>query len=162
MQSIVIIFEVDELATTLRHAKTTLAHFLDIITRLTNEPDFNRLMPELLRATTETAQADGGLLFLMAVTSLEVYGVIIAGWASNSKYPFLAALRSAAQMVSYEVSIGFVIVTVNEPCSPTKYGPAKSADPITGLAPSTTIVSSKLPITTGAPLSLQYKVPLAS
>ena len=60
------IFEVDELAATLRHAKTTLAHFLDIITRLTNEPDFNRLMPELLRATTETAQADGGLLFLMA------------------------------------------------------------------------------------------------
>ncbi len=60
------IFEVDELATTLRHAKTTLAHFLDIITRLTNEPDFNRLMPELLRATTETAQADGGLLFLMS------------------------------------------------------------------------------------------------
>ena len=60
------IFEVDELATTLRHAKATLAHLLDIITRLTNEPDFNRLMPELLRATTETAQADGGILFLMA------------------------------------------------------------------------------------------------
>ncbi|MFZ1536367.1 MAG: HD domain-containing phosphohydrolase [Chromatiaceae bacterium] len=60
------IFEVDELASTLRLAKTTLARFLDIITRLTNEPDFNRLMPELLRATTETAQADGGLLFLVS------------------------------------------------------------------------------------------------
>ena len=53
-----------------------------------------------------------GVLYLFAVSSLGVYGVIVAGWASNSKYPFLAALRSAAQMVSYEVSIGFVIVTV--------------------------------------------------
>ncbi len=53
-----------------------------------------------------------GVLFVFAFTSLEVYGVIMGGWASNSKYPFLAALRSAAQMVSYEVSIGFVIITV--------------------------------------------------
>ena len=53
-----------------------------------------------------------GVLFIFAFTSLEVYGVIMGGWASNSKYPFLAALRSAAQMVSYEVSIGFVIITV--------------------------------------------------
>jgi NADH-quinone oxidoreductase subunit H len=53
-----------------------------------------------------------GILFVFAVSSLEVYGIIMGGWASNSKYPFLAALRSAAQMVSYEVSIGFVIVTV--------------------------------------------------
>mgnify|MGYP000443884902 CR=1 FL=1 len=58
------------------------------------------------------ANINAGLLFLMAITSIEVYGVIIAGWASNSKYAFLSAIRSAAQMVSYEVSIGFVIITV--------------------------------------------------
>jgi len=53
-----------------------------------------------------------GVLYIFAISSLGVYGVIMAGWASNSKYPFLAALRSAAQMVSYEVSIGFVMITV--------------------------------------------------
>ena len=58
------------------------------------------------------ASVNVGILYVFAVSSLEVYGVIMAGWASNSKYPFLGALRSAAQMVSYEVSIGFVIVTV--------------------------------------------------
>jgi NADH-quinone oxidoreductase subunit H len=58
------------------------------------------------------ADINVGILYIFAISSLEVYGVIMAGWASNSKYPFLGALRSAAQMVSYEVSIGFVIVTV--------------------------------------------------
>jgi NADH-quinone oxidoreductase subunit H len=58
------------------------------------------------------ADINVGILYIFAISSLGVYGVIMAGWASNSKYPFLAALRSAAQMVSYEVSIGFVIITV--------------------------------------------------
>ena len=58
------------------------------------------------------ATVNVGILYVFAISSLEVYGVIMGGWASNSKYPFLGALRSAAQMVSYEVSIGFVIVTV--------------------------------------------------
>jgi len=58
------------------------------------------------------ADINVGVLYIFAISSLTVYGVIMAGWASNSKYPFLAALRSAAQMVSYEVSIGFVIITV--------------------------------------------------
>ncbi|MDF2368696.1 NADH-quinone oxidoreductase subunit NuoH [Sneathiella sp.] len=58
------------------------------------------------------ADINVGVLYLFAISSLGVYGIIVAGWASNSRYPFLGALRSAAQMVSYEVSIGFVIVTV--------------------------------------------------
>src|ERR1700704_3516395 len=60
----------------------------------------------------EIADLNIGILYIFAISSLMVYGVIMAGWSSNSKYPFLAALRSAAQMVSYEVSIGFVIITV--------------------------------------------------
>jgi len=58
------------------------------------------------------ADINVGILYLFAISSLSVYGVIMAGWASNSKYAFLSALRGAAQMVSYEVSIGFVIITV--------------------------------------------------
>ena len=58
------------------------------------------------------ADINVGILYLFASSSLGVYGIIMAGWASNSKYPFLGALRSAAQMVSYEVSIGFVMITV--------------------------------------------------
>jgi NADH-quinone oxidoreductase subunit H len=58
------------------------------------------------------ANINVGLLYLLAISSLGVYGVIIAGWASNSKYPFYSALRAAAQMVSYEVSVGFVLIPV--------------------------------------------------
>ncbi|MFL5097914.1 MAG: NADH-quinone oxidoreductase subunit NuoH [Xanthobacteraceae bacterium] len=58
------------------------------------------------------ADINVGVLYIFAISSLGVYGVIMGGWASNSKYPFLGALRSAAQMVSYEVSIGFIIITV--------------------------------------------------
>ncbi|WP_275790613.1 NADH-quinone oxidoreductase subunit NuoH [Pararhizobium gei] len=65
-----------------------------------------------LNANWVMANINVGILYVFAISSLEVYGVIMGGWASNSKYPFLSALRSAAQMVSYEVSIGFVIVTV--------------------------------------------------
>jgi NADH-quinone oxidoreductase subunit H len=63
--------------------------------------------PELL-----LADIDAGLLYVMAITSMGVYGIIIAGWASNSKYAFLGALRSAAQMVSYELAMGFALVCV--------------------------------------------------
>ncbi|HEX2530621.1 MAG TPA: NADH-quinone oxidoreductase subunit NuoH [Burkholderiaceae bacterium] len=58
------------------------------------------------------ADLNAGLLFVMAITSMEVYGVIIAGWASNSKYAFLGAMRASAQMVSYEIAMGFVLVIV--------------------------------------------------
>src|SRR3978361_626592 len=58
------------------------------------------------------ADINVGVLYIFAISSLSVYGIIMAGWSSNSKYPFLAPIRSAAQMVSYEVSIGFVIITV--------------------------------------------------
>ena len=58
------------------------------------------------------ANVNAGLLFIMAITSMEVYGVVIAGWASNSKYAFLGALRASAQMVSYEIAMGFCLVIV--------------------------------------------------
>ena len=72
--------------------------------------ELTKLHEELRRGVL--ADVDAGLLFLLAITSLEVYGVIMGGWASNSKYPFLGSLRSAAQMISYEVSIGLIIIGV--------------------------------------------------
>src|SRR6188768_3469127 len=65
-----------------------------------------------LNAGWAIADINVGILYIFAISSLSVYGIIMAGWSSNSKYPFLSALRAAAQMVSYEVSIGFVIITV--------------------------------------------------
>jgi NADH-quinone oxidoreductase subunit H len=65
-----------------------------------------------LSAGVVIADINVGILYIFAISSLGVYGIIMSGWASNSKYPFLGALRSAAQMVSYEVSIGFVLITV--------------------------------------------------
>jgi NADH-quinone oxidoreductase subunit H len=58
------------------------------------------------------ADINVGLLYILAISSLGVYGVVIAGWASNSKYPFFSAMRAAAQMISYEVSIGFILICV--------------------------------------------------
>jgi NADH-quinone oxidoreductase subunit H len=58
------------------------------------------------------ANVNAGLLVLMAITSIEVYGIIIAGWASNSKYSFLGAMRASAQMISYEIPMGFVFVVI--------------------------------------------------
>lgn len=58
------------------------------------------------------ADVNLGRLYLFAVSSLAVYGIVLAGWASNSKYAFLGAIRSVAQMISYEVSIGFILVSV--------------------------------------------------
>jgi NADH-quinone oxidoreductase subunit H len=65
-----------------------------------------------LAETVVVSDLNLGVLYLFAISSLSVYGIILAGWSSNSKYPFLGALRSAAQMISYEVSIGFIIVNI--------------------------------------------------
>jgi len=62
--------------------------------------------------TQVLANINVGILYLFAVSSLGVYGIIMGGWASNSKYPFLGAIRSAAQMISYEISIGIIIINV--------------------------------------------------
>lgn len=73
---------------------------------------FQTLHMDRLRNISTTADISYGVLFLLAVSGLNVYGIIIAGWASNSKYAFLGALRSAAQMISYEVSLGLLILPV--------------------------------------------------
>lgn len=65
-----------------------------------------------LSETVVVSDLNLGILYLFAISSLSVYGIILAGWSSNSKYPFLGSLRSAAQMISYEVSIGFIIVNI--------------------------------------------------
>ena len=70
------------------------------------------LAPMLTFVSLVLADINVGILYLLAVSALGVYGIILSGWSSNSKYAFLGALRSAAQMVSYEVSIGFILITV--------------------------------------------------
>ena len=70
------------------------------------------VMVMMLASGAVLADINVGLLYILAISSLGVYGVIIAGWASNSKYPFFSAMRASAQMISYEVSIGFILICV--------------------------------------------------
>jgi len=102
--------------------KGLLQPFADVFKLLTKEvvvPPVVTLMPALAAwavvpfgPDVVLANVNAGLLYIMAITSIGVYGVIVAGWASNSKYAFLGALRASAQMLSYELAIGFVLVTV--------------------------------------------------
>ena len=76
------------------------------------DPGVRHLGRDSARSRLVIADVDAGLLFVLALTSVGVYGVIIAGWASNSKYAFLGAMRSAAQIVAYEIAMGFALVGV--------------------------------------------------
>jgi NADH-quinone oxidoreductase subunit H len=87
--------------------KGLLQPFADVFKLLTKEVVVPSQANEVV-----LANVNAGLLYIMAITSIGVYGVIVAGWASNSKYAFLGALRASAQMLSYELAIGFVLVTV--------------------------------------------------
>jgi len=91
------------------NANKVLFHFAPMIALI---PAFAAWAVIPLSATIVVSKANAGLLYLLSLSSMGVYGVIIAGWASNSKYAFLGAMRSAAQMVAYEIAMGFALVGV--------------------------------------------------
>src|SRR4051812_28066465 len=91
------------------NANKVLFHFAPMIALI---PAFAAWAVIPLSATIVVSKANAGLLYLLSLTSMGVYGVIIAGWAANSKYAFLGAMRSAAQMVAYEIAMGFALVGV--------------------------------------------------